>query len=259
MKLLFIKKLNVRFISLVDNPANGKGIIFKSNDTFLKTIEIAKADDEKQIVYGIVYSPGEPDLQGMFTDSSVIEDAAYNFLKEGITGNVDNQHNLIPGAGFVCESWITKAGDPVFPSEPEGSWAVGIRITDEEIWKNVKNGQLRGLSLYGTAVLEESFPDDKFRAFMKKVRKIFKSEENEEETILPPVIDALFESVNSINLEIAAIKDRLKKSASKNESLTNLEEEVKKISERLKRIENFSLGSTQPEVLRKTKTKNIWY
>ena len=43
---------------------------------------------------------------------------------------------------FVAESWITKGSDPLFPDEPEGSWAVGIRVEDESLWASVKKGEL---------------------------------------------------------------------------------------------------------------------
>lgn len=46
-----------------------------------------------------------------------------------------------------------------FSNEPEGSWAVGIQIGDPDLWKQLKSGELTGISLAGIARMEPG-PDD---------------------------------------------------------------------------------------------------
>ena len=63
--------LNVNFISIVDDGANRKPLIYK-NDAgdqarFDFPIRIAKADEEKGIIYGVVYEPDTVDTQGDWT------------------------------------------------------------------------------------------------------------------------------------------------------------------------------------------------
>ena len=55
----------------------------------------------------------------------------------------------------VAESWIVKENDAVFPDEPVGSWAVAIKLEDEELKKSVKNGDIAGISMAGTATKVE--------------------------------------------------------------------------------------------------------
>ena len=155
-----LKKVEANFISLVGKGANNKIIIYKSaNDSigeqFQKQIEIRKIDEDQHMVYGIVYSPDEVDLQGDLASADVIKDMAYNFMKNAKTNNVDQQHNFVSDEGFVAESWLTKQADPVFPLEKEGCWAVGIKVEKDDTWQLVKNGVITGLSLAGLAVVEE--------------------------------------------------------------------------------------------------------
>jgi myosin heavy subunit len=44
-----------------------------------------------------------------------------------------------------------KGGDSIFPNEPEGSWAVGIKLEDDELKALAKSGELSGISMAGKA------------------------------------------------------------------------------------------------------------
>lgn len=158
-KKRFLKSVNVNFISLVDKAANQKTIIFKSADpsknTYQKIVQLKKVDEDQHMVYGIVYSPDQPDTDGDFTNAEVIKQMAYDFMKNRNTTNIDKQHDFNADEGFVAESWITKSGDPIFTLEPEGSWAVGIKVIKEDTWAKVKSGEITGLSMAGLAVVEE--------------------------------------------------------------------------------------------------------
>lgn len=154
-----LKSVNVNFISLVSKGANQKTIIYKSENSqtpnIEKKIKIAKTDEDQHLVYGIVYSPNEADSQGDTATAEVIKEMAYNFMKSAKTNNIDNQHTNIAGDGYVAESWILKASDPVFPLEKEGSWAVAIKVEKEETWDAIKKGDITGLSMAGIASVEE--------------------------------------------------------------------------------------------------------
>lgn len=172
-----LKNIDVSFISLVDKGANLKEILFKSDASpddppFIKIVEILKTDEEKHMVYGIVYSPEETDSQGDITDAQEIEKAAHSFLKYRRTNNVDEQHSGKKGPGFVGESWITKENDALFKDvAPEGSWAVGIKVEKEDTWTKVKDKEITGLSLAGIA---ETFDLTKTKGLVQKVLDLVK-------------------------------------------------------------------------------------
>ncbi|MCD6386022.1 hypothetical protein J7M23_09640 [Candidatus Sumerlaeota bacterium] len=152
-----IKKLRVNFISLVRSPANREPIILKSDgqegNNWQKFVELIKTNEEEQMVYGIVYSPDVIDADGDFASVETIKEAAYEFMKAGVTRNVDKGHNYSPEPAYVAESWIVKEGDSLFPNKT-GAWAVGIKIEDEDLWREIKRGELAGLSLAGVAEVE---------------------------------------------------------------------------------------------------------
>lgn len=152
-----LTQLSVSFISLVRTPATGKGLTLKS-DGRAQTIRIVKADDERMMAYGIVYAPDEVDSHGDTADSATIRRAAYEFMREGRAKNVDREHSFAPETHYVAESWLLRAGDPMFPDEPEGAWAVGIQIGDPDVWADLKSGALTGISLAGIARVDPATP-----------------------------------------------------------------------------------------------------
>jgi len=171
---------DITFISLVKAGANQKVVIWKATKqpgelTLNKTFKILKTDDEKQMVFGIVYSPGEVDTDGDFATAEAIEKMAYKFMKNGRTNNVDQQHDFVADEGFVAESWITKSGDPLFGDEPTGSWAVGIKIENAETWALIKSGEIKGLSMAGTAEVVEKSSNFKVQSSKGTVMKAFEN------------------------------------------------------------------------------------
>jgi hypothetical protein len=153
-----LKNVVVLFLSLVDKGANKRKIFWKSDSSdepvFEKEIAIVKINDEKQMVYGIVYAPDEEDSQGDGMTAEEIEKASQNFMKARRTDKVDQQHDFDPDEGFVAENWIIRGGDPLFPVEKEGSWAVGIKVENIETWQKVKDGEITGISMGGFANAE---------------------------------------------------------------------------------------------------------
>ncbi|HZW38305.1 MAG TPA: XkdF-like putative serine protease domain-containing protein [Ignavibacteriaceae bacterium] len=207
-----LKKVEVNFISLVKKGANNKTVIYKNNpaeENYNKNFSVKKVDDEKNIIYGIVYSPDEVDLQGDTASAEVINEMAYQFMKSSRTRNIDHQHNENPVDAYIAESWLIKKGDPVFPNEKEGSWAVAIKIDDKDLWQLVKSGEISGLSIGGFADIEEA-PK---KSFVQKIsgwvnNKNINKEENKksehfnliEEHIKEQ--EAAMEKINALNMTI---------------------------------------------------------
>jgi len=172
-----LSNIDVLYISLVDKGANMKKIVFKSDSLpeappISKIVEILKTDVDKKMVYGIVYSPEETDSQGDVASESEIEKAAHGFMKYRRSGKIDKMHNMEPEQGFTAETWITREDDALFKTDaPEGSWAVGIKIENDETWGEIKKGEITGLSLMGSANTEslEKSQDSWLDNLMEKI------------------------------------------------------------------------------------------
>lgn len=151
--------------SAVDVPAiDSKWVMFKSAsddapgeyNRKIDTEIVLKEDTEgeKRISFAPAMIPREPDKEGEVVPTPVVENSAHGYLKNG--GGVDTDHNLIDGKGEVVESWIlNEAKEYELPdggteTYPEGTWMLGIEWQAEP-WERIQNGELTGLSIYGTA------------------------------------------------------------------------------------------------------------
>jgi len=185
-----LKNLDVQFISLVDKGANQRELIWKSREKpdspgeaglsdFSHTVAVRKVDQEKRLIYSIVYPPGESDAHGDTMEAAEIEKAAHNFLAKKRTDQVDKQHNEDPGEGLVVESYIIGKNDVNFPDDPAGSWAVVIKVVNDDTWEEVKKGEITGVSLGGWAETEDLTKQTKsqspFKEFLQRMKDSFMS------------------------------------------------------------------------------------
>jgi hypothetical protein len=117
-------------------------------------LKILKADDsgDERLVYGEVYAPLRPDVQGEFMDADAIKSMAHDFLQRQMNKAIDVQHDnrVVPGLTIV-ESFIARKGDPDFI---EGSWVVCCHVNDDSTWQKVKKGELNGFSVEALVVKE---------------------------------------------------------------------------------------------------------
>lgn len=147
-----ITELSVSFLSLVGQPAHGKGLTLKGVEGQRVTpFELTLKNDDLMRAYGIVYAPGQVDAHGDHTDADTIRKAQAEFMREGRLKNIDTEHSFTSEMAFVAESWLVRKGDHLFPGEPDGAWAVGIQIGDSDLWRKLKAGELTGISLAGLA------------------------------------------------------------------------------------------------------------
>lgn len=165
-----LNDLSVSFLSLVKTPATGKGLTLKSIKPGQRAdvFEITKTDDERMVAYGIVYAPDQEDAHGDTASAETIRKAAYEFMREARLKNIDTEHSFTNEMAYVCESWLVRKGDELFPDEPEGAWAVGIRIGDPDIWQRLKAGDLTGISLAGIARVEPEPSDPAQHRYTEK-------------------------------------------------------------------------------------------
>jgi hypothetical protein len=178
-----LRNLKVELVSLVDKGANKKTIIWKSEKgesalNEIRRFTFAKTDEVKKKVYGIVYSPDQVDAHGDFMTAAEIEKAQELFMKSLTTSNkTDVQHDNKPlGDVFMCETWIVKSGDPLFPEEV-GAWAYAVKVNNEEVWNKVVSGELTGFSMYGTAERIEEADTEKnlVKKFLTAFTKFFEN------------------------------------------------------------------------------------
>lgn len=154
-----LKDAKITHLSLVDKGANGVPFaIIKAvgKNAIQKQVQIAKVDDEKRIVIGVVYQPDTPDAHDDQMSAEEIEKAAHLFMENQHTYNIDKQHDLQADKGYVVESYIApcdmEIGDQVIA---KGSWVAGVKVTDDDTWDAIKKGEITGFSMWGVGKREE--------------------------------------------------------------------------------------------------------
>tara|TARA_Y100000031_G_C8225013_1_gene387843 strand:- start:861 stop:1439 length:579 start_codon:yes stop_codon:yes gene_type:complete len=106
--------------------------------------KIQRVDGEKQIVYGVVYSPLEIDTWGETMTAEDIEVMAHRFMELQHNQTIDEMHDESPKLTcWPVESFIARKGDPDYP---EGAWVLGVKINDDDTWAKVKKGEINGFS-----------------------------------------------------------------------------------------------------------------
>ena len=235
----YLKNMQISFISLVRKGANNRTIIWKSAEDppESKPVPIAKIDDEKRMVYGVVYSPDEKDTQGDWTTAAEIEKAAYDFMRNLSLHNVDKSHSWTPEGAYVAESWIIRKGDGLFQDEKPGSWAVGIRIEKPELWQEVKKGDIAALSMGGSGEREDREIQKSDKGLFEAIKKYFqRGEETEmDKTEVEKIVkETMAAGPKPLTVEEMATVVK-----------TALEASVKPLAERIEAIEKQSLGSKQ--------------
>lgn len=124
----------------------------RTTTSFETTIKKASAD-EKRLVWGEVYAPDRPDSHGEFMTAEDIQILAYRFLALKLTDAVDTNHdNRVTKGVNVVESFVAREGDPDFIA---GSWVVCVHVADDELWKQVQDGELNGFSMEALVAKEE--------------------------------------------------------------------------------------------------------
>ncbi len=115
-----------------------------TSNTEVLRIKFSSVDEERRIVYGVVYTPYMLDSYQGFSDVAAIERAAYRYMQLELSKTIDNDHNNIPNGSYPVESFIARDNDPDFPS---GAWVLGTKVVDDALWEKILSGEYNGYSL----------------------------------------------------------------------------------------------------------------
>jgi hypothetical protein len=155
------QELAIDAISLVSAPAIEENWVFfgkeKNNLTF------AKVDEDKRMLISPALIPDkqifrhDPNTDSdyyVYFSKSTVRKASELYLKNNNHHKATHEHSERVSGVLTVESWIID--DPKMDkstlygfSLPKGTWMVMMRIDNEELWKEIKEGNLKGLSIEG--------------------------------------------------------------------------------------------------------------
>lgn len=142
-------------ISLVECPAIESNFICLSEE---KPIQVCLEQDEKHMVFGAVLIPDKPiyrynqeEEYYLRFPKETIEVLAHEYLQNDNIYSFTQQHKENADGVSIIESWVKTSNNDksvdLGIDAPIGTWFVGAKIDNEEIWQGIKDGSMRGFSV----------------------------------------------------------------------------------------------------------------
>jgi hypothetical protein len=175
-------------ISLVKFPAIEENwVALNEHKVELKTI-----DEDKRIVIGLALIPekdiyrrnGDYEYNIRFSKETVRK-ASELYFKKLKNNNATLEHQEKTDGVTTIESWIVE--NPKIDKSAlynlnatEGSWVVVMKIYNDEVWADVKNGTYLGLSIEGyfSEKAELNLQQDAEQELINKIKQIIINNEN---------------------------------------------------------------------------------
>jgi ribosomal protein S17E len=115
------------------------------------------------------YDPNTDSEYYVYFSPETVRKASELYLKHNNHHKATHEHNERVSGVLTVESWI-KEGDSdkskLFGYDlPNGTWFVKMKITNDDLWQKIKEGELKGLSIEGyftdkMAKMSERTPTD---------------------------------------------------------------------------------------------------
>jgi hypothetical protein len=184
------KELSIDCISLVSQPAIEVNAVFLNKAK--QRLTLAKADEEKRMLISpalipnkqiIRYNPENNLEYYVFFSKKTVEQASIMYLKYNNHHKATAQHEERISGILTVESWIIedpkhdKANLYGYKNLPAGTWMVKMKIDNEDVWKRIKDGEIKGLSIEGY--------------FVDKLEKLSKPAEPTNEEILKELLNII--------------------------------------------------------------------
>lgn len=185
-------------VSLVDEPAVDSNFIALSKQ---KPMDFKIQDEEKRMLYGVALRAdypiyrryGEDEFYLVF-DKEAIERLVNKFMsnygqKSFTLDHIENADGIV-----ITESWIVsdvkndKASALGLENFSKGSWIIGAKINNDEIWRSVKDGRWGGFSIESWIDMEE----------IEEFEKITKDNSIEDMTEEKNKVEEMFDKIKDI-------------------------------------------------------------
>lgn len=263
-------------VSLVEDPAIESNFIALS-----KQKSSIKLENEKRLLIGAALVPNKPIYRNVngnefyiSFDEATIEKLAQDFLANDYQHNITVDHQEEANDIVIVESWIKTSENDKSVSyglnEPIGTWFIGMKVNNDEIWQRIKDGFYKGFSIEAVVGLDELINNNNLqlamdKEFIDKLREIIyeaigkspKAEEivadvNEEVTETQPIqcadeeVAKLKEDVANLTAEVERLKSERDELESK---LKDAEAEKEKMNVEMEAVKNENIKlSKQPSV-----------
>jgi len=150
-------------------------------------VELQVANDEKREVVGLALVPNKQILRRIkdkeFTISfseETIAKVQELYLKKNYNNNVtvDHDHN-VEGVSLI-ESWIVEDEkhdkSNIYKLDAvKGSWVVKMKVYNEEVWQQIKDGKFKGFSIEGKFDGLDQLEAESHEDIINEIKELLKS------------------------------------------------------------------------------------
>lgn len=159
----------VEAISLVEFPAIEENFIALNKHN----VELKVLDNEKRIVVGYALVPDKKiyrrrgDYEYYITFSKeTVGKASELYLKRLKNNNTTLEHQTLTSGVSVVESWVVEDLEldkiNLYGLKPIlGGWAVKMKVYNDQVWDEVKEGRYQGFSIEGSNFTSEKLSAEK--------------------------------------------------------------------------------------------------
>ena len=171
-------------VSVVSSPAIEENFIALNKHE----VELKKIDEEKRLLMGAALIPNKQiyrvndkkEEYYIFFSVQTVRKASELFLKRSNQNNATYEHKNKLSGMSVVESWIIEDTKQDKSAKygfelPVGTWMISMKVDNDEVWNDVKEGKVKGFSI-------EGYFADKYE---------MKAELTEEETLLNAIRDLI--------------------------------------------------------------------
>ncbi len=145
-------------VSVVHSPAIEENFVALNKHE----IELKEVDSEKRILMGAALVPNKQIYRRnskneeyyIYFSSDTIRKASELFLINSNQNNATYEHEKKVTGLSVVESWIIEDSKTdksrLYGFDlPKGTWMISMKVNNEEIWNDVKEGKVKGFSIEG--------------------------------------------------------------------------------------------------------------
>lgn len=176
----------IEAVSVVEFPAIEENFIALAKHE----VQLKEIDQEKRILMGPALTPNKKIYRKnektkreweIFFKEETVRKASELFLMRSNQNNATLEHAKDLDGMSVVESWIIE--DDVHDksvkygfSLPKGTWMISMKVNNDDIWKRVKSGEVKGFSIEGYFAdkYEMSLIENSNEAIINQLKELLK-------------------------------------------------------------------------------------
>jgi hypothetical protein len=122
------------------------------SEVLVRPVSVTPDGQYEQVVMAELLVPDVPNVYGDIYTREAIKEFVYAYAMQPHGLDVEHDNVDVKNTQLVVvESFIARPGDPDFI---EGSWVIGMKILDPDLWQKVLAGELNGYSFQAICQME---------------------------------------------------------------------------------------------------------